>query len=45
MPGLGAWYVAVSPSEPSASRPRAGLVPPTDTPEKREMLLLVEMGR
>lgn len=45
MPGLGAWCVAVSPSEPSASLSHTGLVPPTDTPEKREMLLLVEMGR
>lgn len=46
MPRLGAWQrVAVPHSEPSASCPHAGLVPPADTLEKREMLLLVEMGR
>lgn len=37
--------VAVRGSDPSASRPNAGLVPPTDTPEKKELLILVEMGR
>lgn len=37
--------VATHGSEPSTSHPNAGLVPPTETPEKKELLILVEMGR
>ncbi|KAI1233985.1 Arf-GAP with Rho-GAP domain, partial [Lamprotornis superbus] len=37
--------VATRGSDSSASHPDTGLVPPTDTPEKKELLVLVEMGR
>ncbi|NXG77515.1 ARAP3 protein, partial [Baryphthengus martii] len=39
------WWVAVNGSDPSASHPNADLVPSTETPEKKELLILVEMGR
>jgi len=39
------WWVTVHGSDLSTSYPNAGLVPPTDTPEKKELLILVEMGR
>lgn len=45
-PGMGTmWWVAVHGSDPSTSHSNAGLVPPTETPEKKELLILVEMGR
>lgn len=37
--------VALHGSDSSVSPLNAGLVPPTDTPEKKELLVLVEMGR
>lgn len=37
--------VAMDGSDPSTSHPNAGLVPPAETPEKKELLVLVEMGR
>lgn len=37
--------VALPASDPSASPHNAGLVPPMDTLEKKELLVLVEMGR
>ncbi|KFQ73508.1 Arf-GAP with Rho-GAP domain, ANK repeat and PH domain-containing protein 3, partial [Phaethon lepturus] len=39
------WWVAAHGSHPCTSHPTAGLVPPTETPEKKELLILVEMGR
>lgn len=43
MPKLSAWWwmcLALS-----SFLPHTGLVPPAETPEKKEMLVLVEMGR
>lgn len=45
-PGTGSmWWVAMHGSDPSTSHPNAGVVPPMETPEKKELLILVEMGR
>lgn len=45
-PGTGTmWWAAMHSIDLSTSHPNAGLVPPTETPEKKELLILVEMGR
>lgn len=45
-PGTGTMGgVAVHGSDPSTSHPNAGLIPPTENPEKKELMILVEMGR
>lgn len=45
-PGTGTMgWMAVHGSDASTSHPNVGLIPPMENPEKKELMILVEMGR